>query len=1269
MQYLIEAFVHNPVKVTVGVLLATLFGVLSMLSMPMQLIPDVQTPTLTIETIWPGASPQEVERVIVQEQEKQLKSVEGVRKMTSESHDSLGRVTLEFPVGTDMSTAEIKVNSRLQQVPFYPEDVKEPVIKTANASDRPIAWFMLMELPPSEEEIRTFQKAHPELSEPLEKVIVARNDGLKLLRLRRLAKEHPEVFELIPTPRTPTDDELRSFEQAHPELAGEIDAARKETENDRAGFRDALVAVARKHPELWSLLRYDRDVTTLRKYAEDFIEARFETVVGVANSNVLGGREEEVQVIVDPERLAARQLTVNDLRNALRGQNKDTSGGDFWELKRRYSVRTLGQFRTAEQVEGAIVARRDNKPVYVRDVAHVVRGHKKPDGFVARFGGHCIAVNVERAIGANVLEVMERLRASNAQLNEGRLRQEHLKLVQVYDETNYIYSARSLVVDNLVEGAILTFFTLLLFLRNGRSTIIIFIHILVSTIGAFLVMKLMGRSLNVPALGGLAFAVGMLVDNAIVMLENVFRRRQLGDSPLSAAVRGSSEVSGALLNATLANLAVFLPVLFIKEEAGQLFRDIAIAISASVAFSMVVAITVVPTAAMRLLRTYDGGSGNIPGDVHAAAARRRPGIIGFFLGLWGRFTWFLDRVLLAPVDWVARGFVNGVVGFNGMVMKGYTGVVIRLGMIVLFVGGGLLLSWLMVPKVEYLPNGNQNLCIGILLPPPGYNLNQLKEMGEQVEAELQPYWDVDPDSEEAKELEFPAIGDFFFVARQRMVFLGLRAADPMRAAELVPLVQSVASKLPGTFVRASQASLFEQALTGGRTIDIEITGPDLEKLVELGGRVFGQFLPRPEVDPETGEMKMVQLIPGAQAFPRPSLDLSNPEVHVVPKWEQAADMQITADELGYAVDTLVDGAYAADFYSGGDRIDLRIMGESRFAERTQDLESLPIVTRAGELVPLAAIADVQLRSGPEQINHHTRQRTITISVSPPPNVALEQAMDIIAAQVVKPLEESGALRNGYRIELAGTADKLRSTWQSLRFNFLLAVLITYLFMAATFESWLYPFIVMLTVPLGAVGGFVGLWVLNWYALGQFTAPSLDVLTMLGFFMLVGTVVNNPILIVEQGIANIRDEHMGVREAILDSLRNRFRPIFMTTLGGLVGLLPLVIAPGAGSELYRGIGAVLLGGMVFSTFVTLFFVPALFSLAVEAQQAVLRLLGWDRFDELSRESAPYSSAATEPAGFFGAATSSNGNGTSGSGTSGNGAHDHHGTKVGSTGTAD
>jgi HAE1 family hydrophobic/amphiphilic exporter-1 len=347
-----------------------------------------------------------------------------------------------------------------------------------------------------------------------------------------------------------------------------------------------------------------------------------------------------------------------------------------------------------------------------------------------------------------------------------------------------------------------------------------------------------------------------------------------------------------------------------------------------------------------------------------------------------------------------------------------------------------------------------------------------------------------------------------------------------------------------------------------------------------------------------GDQGVPGLMPTAQVFPSPSLDLSNPEVWIVPKWEQAADMQVSAADLGYAVDALVDGAYATDYYTGGDKIDLRIVGEQQFAKSSQDLMSLPISTPTGQLVPLEAVAEVSIRSGPEQINHRTRQRAITLQVTPPADMPLEAAMDLISQQVVDPLQASGELKGGYGIALAGTADKLRSTWESLWMNLALAVLITYLLMAATFESWVYPFVVIVTVPIGAVGGFIGLWLLNWYVL-----QPLDVLTMLGFIMLVGTVVNNPILIVEQALLHVREDHMPISLAVVESVKTRIRPIFMTTLGGLAGLLPLVLAPGAGSELYRGIGAVLLGGLLVSTIVTLVFVPALLSLMMQLQEAL------------------------------------------------------------------
>jgi len=1145
---MIEAIINNPIKVTVGVLLTVLFGLVALDAMPMQLTPEVQRPTITVETKWPGASPQEVEREIILEQEEQLKSVEGVIKLSSESSDSQGTITLEFQVGTNMEESLLKVNSRLQQVPEYPEDADQPIISTSNASDRPIAWFILSRRRPTDAQLQAFAEAHPELKAEFTTIINSHNVGLSMMRLRNLAERHEAV---------------------------------------KAAF----------------LPDDDFDVTKMRRFAEDEIESRFERVSGVSQSNVLGGLEDELQIVVDPELLAARQLTIANIRNMLRGQNVDTSAGDFWEGKRRWVVRTISQFKSIAEVESQLIAMNNGAPVYVRDVANVRYAYKKPDGLVRRFGESSIAINCIRETGANVLDVMDGLKAMRADIDENILKPRNLQLMQVYDETEYIYSAVDLVQQNIFIGGALTMIIMMLFLHLGYRTLLVAPFILLSAlaaaylspwwfvvslalilaagfgfargalvvglaiptsiVGTFLILGILGRSLNVISLAGLAFAVGMLVDNAVVVLENIFRYSAQGHSAFKAAVKGTKDVWGAVFASTLTTIAVFLPVVFVQEEAGQLFRDIALAISAAVGLSLVVSMTLIATVSARLIHKNEYSDQEK--EERKSAAQSQTGL----------------------VRWIEQGgqlFVNTVVGINGWIQNG---VIRRLAVIALLVGLSIGMFVTLWPKVEYLPTGNRNLVFAILLPPPGYNLNQLMELGETIEQALKPYWDIDPKSPAGKVMKEPIVGDFFFVARGRQVFCGLRAYDPMRAAELIPVIQQAGGNIPGTFLVAKQSSLFEQGLTSGRTIDIEIIGPDLEKLVGMGGQVLGQVM---------------QMIPNAQARPIPSLDLSSPEVHIDPKIVQAAEMGVSSADLGYTANALIDGAYAGDYYIGGDKIDLTIIGHNQRVQNTQDVQYLPVATPLGQLVPLGAIADVEITSGPEQVNHRERQRAITIEVSPPPEMALEDAMQLIQTQIVQPIREQGQLDGGYRINLSGTADRLRNTWQALQFNVLLALLITYLLMAALFESWLYPFVIILSVPLGAVGGILGLQLLN-----QFVLQPLDVLTMLGFVILIGTVVNNPILIVHQSLIHMQEEGLTSREAILESVRTRIRPIFMTTITTVLGLLPLVLFPGAGSELYRGLGSVVLGGLIVSTVFTMFLVPTLFSLTLDTKNAIVRLL--------------------------------------------------------------
>jgi HAE1 family hydrophobic/amphiphilic exporter-1 len=1158
--------------------------------MPKQLTPEVQNPVVRVETRWPGASPHEVEREIIQEQEEQLQSVPGVVKMSSDCTDSEGRITLEFVVGTDIDVAMLKVNARLGQVEEYPIDAQQPVISTSNISDRSIARFVLIAKPPPRDRIVKFQKAHPRLAAALEPSLRAMNPGLMVYRLQT--------------------------------LYGEMGQA---------------------HPELKELLPPDVDLQKLRKFTEDVIETRLERVPGVSDAEVYGGRREELQIIVDPELLAARQITVTDVRDALRRQNKDTSAGDIWEGKRRWVIRTLGQFRNPEQVRRQLLAMRDGKPVYVDDVAEVRIGYKKEESVSRRYGVSSNGLSIRRESGANVLDVVRGLRAAAEELNNGVLKQRGLELYMYYDETDYIYSAIGLVQRNIFIGGALTMIVLLLFLHRGwrtllvtpliaatavaaafispwffaatlfliigsgfwfgRGALVVGLAIPTSIIGTFLLLGLMGRSLNVISLAGLAFAVGMLVDNAVVVLENIYRRYQLGEPPFTAAVRGTQEVWGAVLASTLTTIAVFLPVLFVQEMAGQLFRDIALAISCAVGLSLVVSITVIPTAASRLFRHGAGspaaassraaelglrknGNGDekpVTSSVAARAEHRQ---------LNGR-GWLLDFL-----DWLGASSVGLVVGLIRWIQRGR---VRSMAIVLALVGLSFGLSYRYWPKVEYLPSGNRNFVMAYLSPPPGYNMQEMMEMGKVAESKLKPYWDADPGSPEAEKLPGPLISYYFFVASPRRVMIGVQSNDPTRARELIRVLRDACKEFPGTIVAVKQSSLFERGSTGGRTIDIEITGPDLNRLVKLGGEVMAKV--KQHLPPET------------QAFPRPSLDLSSPEIHIEPKLLQSSEMQVGAAELGYTVDALIDGAYAGDYFAGGDKIDLTIIGREAFAKRTQDIELLPIATPDGQLVPLMALANVRMSSGPQSISRRERQRAITIQVTPPATMPLEEAMQKINDEIVAPMHAAGKLDGGYFINLAGTADKLRETWTALRGNILLALAITYLLMAALFESWLYPFVIIFSVPLGAVGGILGLRLLN-----VFVFQPLDVLTMLGFVILIGTVVNNAILIVHQSLNHIRDDGMSPREAIPASVHTRIRPIFITTMTTVFGLLPLVLIRGAGSELYRGLGSVVLGGLLVSTLFTLVLVPTVFTLTMDAKSVLVRLLFGRRMVQVATESA-------------------------------------------------
>ena len=395
--------------------------------------------------------------------------------------------------------------------------------------------------------------------------------------------------------------------------------------------------------------------------------------------------------------------------------------------------------------------------------------------------------------------------------------------------------------------------------------------------------------------------------------------------------------------------------------------------------------------------------------------------------------------------------------------------------------------------------------------------------------------------------------------------------------ELIPILSRSVYKEPGTFGFVRQRPLFGRGIGGNRAIQLNVSGPELEQILNVALRTAGQVnqvMPRSQ---------------GTQMRPKPGLELGAPEVRVMPNRVKLADNGVTARELGDTLDAFNDGLRVAEITVGSKRLNLMLKGTVPDVEETQGIANLPVVTSSGKIVAASNLADVLITAGPTEIRHIDRERSVTLEIGPPENMPLEVAMDLLQTQVIDKIRAEG-VPPGVRFTMTGAADKLNQTWDAMMIDLVIAIVIVYLVMAVLFESFIYPLIIMLSVPLATAGGVLGLALTN-----TFTFQPLDMLTLLGFVILIGIVVNNAILLVHQTLYHIRTDLMAVADAVLEATRNRIRPIFMSTLTSVFGMLPLVLFPGAGSELYRGLGSVVLGGLSLSALLTLLIIPPLLTL--------------------------------------------------------------------------
>ena len=870
-------------------------------------------------------------------------------------------------------------------------------------------------------------------------------------------------------------------------------------------------------------------------------------VEGIAEMTFNGGGRKEMRVFIDPDKLTQYQITLGEVIEGLRSSSSMMSVGVVNEGKRTYAVRTEAINYTPETA-GRIILRTDISqsgtlvPLLLSDIADIKMQVKERSSFRRLNGEEAIIINGLRAQGSNVVATMARLKLEIDSLNNGILSARGLDLRVVYDETGYISSAIDLVKQNIWIGGLLALGVLMLFLRSVLPTIIVFAAIPVSVIGTFVAIASLGLSINVISLAGLAFAVGMVVDASIVSLENIFRLRQRGMTAENAAYHGARQVWAPILGSALTTVIVFIPVLLLDLPVGQLFRDIGIAISVSVLISVVVSVTVIPALASRLLR----GS-----PEKFTKARRIPGL-----------------------DWLAARISSFFVSYaSTVVRRSMVGVIV----VAVILAGAAGFVYRFMPQLDYLPDGNANFAFGRIFVPPGYSMDETLRIAEKMENAARPLWENEPEADGP-----PAIERFFFVAFSGGAFAGVSAKDPDRVGELRGVLTTPIFSEPGAGSFVVQASLFGRSVGGSRSIRLDVSGPDRAAILPVAYKLneaLSQAFSRRD---------------GHQIRAIPNLDNGAPQIRITPDLIALARAGLSVRELSTAVDVFNDGANVIQIPIAGELIDMVVAGKEASKLTAAQLSDIPVVTRGGNILSLSQLANIEIVSAPEQIRRLGGKQSLSLQLRPNESIPLEQAVALIETDILAELRAEAAA-SGVTISQRGAASALEKTWTAMKANVLTAVFVIFLLLVVLLRSFVMPLIILLAVPVAAAGGIAGIALLN-----LFSYQSLDMLTMLGFVILTGVVVNNAILMIEQTVLHIREEGMEVADAVVEATRNRIRPIFMSTLTSLFGLVPLVVFPGAGSELYRGLGVVVFGGLGLSTLATLLIVPPLMGLALKSK---------------------------------------------------------------------
>ncbi len=892
---------------------------------------------------------------------------------------------------------------------------------------------------------------------------------------------------------------------------------------------------------------------SLRRLAEDRIKTDLEAEEGTAAVKVSGGLEDEIQIQVDQQKLSQLGIGIEQVAARIRAENVNLSGGRLEEGDQRFLVRTLNEFESVNEFSDAIVAYVAGRPVYLRDIATVERGHKEREAITRVRGRESVELAIYKEGDANTVQVANRLGVRLDRIRESL--PEDMELVKIYDQSRFISSAVNNVKNAAFVGGIFAIIVLYGFLRDSRSTTIVGIAIPISVIGTFLLMYTNDVSLNIMSLGGIALAVGMLVDNSIVVLENIVRKREQGEGILEAAKNGTSEVASAVVAATLTTIAVFFPMVFISGIAGQLFRDQALTVTFALLFSLVVALTVIP-----MLSSLGAGNryaGEDDDESPGRITRLVAAIVRVFGVLFAATRWLFWALLWLPTQFFQR--IYGAIAAVYPTLLRWSldhraTVVVSAALI--FAGSMALVPRLGTELIPQLSQGEFNVDLRL---PPGATL---AETDRAIQAAQRATQGID-----AVALDFSVAGSGnrldanpVDVGDNTGTLSVALTAGAGRSDENATMdaMRAELSGIPGVQYEFSRPSL----LSFSSPLQIEIAGYDLERLALVSQAVVSQM---------ANDDRFADI--------RTTVESGNPEIQIVFDQERAAKLGLAVRDIADRVVASVRGEVATRYTWRDRKIDVLVRSVDTRQSSIDEIRQLIVNPESERPVTLEAVATVDIARGPAEIRRVAQERVAMITA----NVAYGDLG--AAADAAGRIIDRVPMPSGITATVSGQSEEMQESFTSMRFALALAIFLVYLVMASQFESLIHPFVILFTIPLALVGAVLALFV---------TGTTINIVAFIGVIMLAGIVVNNAIVLVDL-INQLRVTGKDRNDAIMEAGVARLRPILMTSLTTALGLLPMAMGFGEGAEVRTPMAITVIGGLLVSTLLTLLVIPVVYSL--------------------------------------------------------------------------